>query len=425
MASTVVTSLLGIGFWAVAAHLFTVEIVGRDSALIASMTAISMVCQLNLTNSLVRFLPQVREHIGRRVLTAYALAGGMSLLFGGIFVLVAPHVSDGFDFLDDNVGLAVLFAVSVAAWSLFCLEDAVLTGLGVATWVPIENAVFGAAKLAALPLAYLVAEEHGVFAAWVVPLFLIIPAVNWFMATRALPRAAEKQREAQGVVDVFGWRKLYAFLAQDLVGTATMQIAVAVVPLLVLVQLGSVATAYFYIPFSLITAFDLLFTAIGLSLTAEAARAPQRAKELMHTVVHRFLVFQIPIVIVIIIAAPLLLAPFGSDYVENGTSVMRLLAAASCFRAIVVVYSAVARLKGRGLWVALPQIAVAILLVALVRLLSSPMGIEGVALAWLVAFLVVAVAVLPKLRAWVKDPRVPTASGPLHRAGSFPGSSSS
>jgi O-antigen/teichoic acid export membrane protein len=409
--STVVTSCLGVAFWAIAARTFPAAVVGHDGALIAAMTALSMLCQLNLTNSLVRFLPQIAHRIGRRILTAYLAAGSFSLAAGAAFVLIAPSLDPSFRFLTGDTGLALAFAFSVAAWSLFTLEDSVLTALGFAVWVPPENAVFSAAKILALALFASLAPRHGVFLAWIAPAVLIVPVINWLIARRVVPHATTVQRGARGVVPVFGWRRLFAFLVQDFLGTIAAQLAVLAIPLIVLARFGSAQTAYFYVPFTLISAFDLLASVVAISLTTTAARAPERVAELTRTVVRRFLLGEIPIIAMIIIAAPLVLDPFGHQYVEHSTTVLRLLAAGSLCRATLFVYAALGRLRGNAAGVALPQTVLALLLIAFA---SSLGGIDGVALGWVASFALVTLAVSPWLLTWVRKPRLAVGGAAVH-----------
>jgi O-antigen/teichoic acid export membrane protein len=408
IASTLLTATLGLGFWTLAARIYPVNIVGRDSALIASMTAISLLCQLNLNNVIIRFLPQVHHRIGLRVVNAYSLSVSLSLLLGLAFVLLAPSVDSKFTFLRSDSTTATVFILAIAVWSIFTLEDAVLTSLGFATWLPIENGLYSAGKLVLLPLALLFAKDHGVFIAWVMPLLIVVPVINFLIARRVVPYAAKAQRNAPGVVRVFGRRPLIVFLIQDFLGSAAGQIAILGTPLLVLALLGSADSAYFYIPFTLVTTFDLLSLALAVSLTTQAARTPQRIHELTYAVIRRFLFVGLPIIIFIIVAAPLVLLPFGPEYVRHSTTVLRLLAGASCFRSIIYLFSATARLQGQGLRIAVPQITIAIMLISLVILLGLRHGLNGIGVAWLITFSVVALAISPSLVKFLRNPQVPT-----------------
>ena len=59
VANTAVTSALGMGFWVAAARLFSSVEVGRDTVLISVMIELSTVCQLNMGNGILRFLPDL------------------------------------------------------------------------------------------------------------------------------------------------------------------------------------------------------------------------------------------------------------------------------------------------------------------------------------------------------------------------------
>lgn len=416
MASTVLSALLGVSFWALATHMYSARVLGLDGALVSAMMTISMVCQLNLSNVIFRFLPQVQRGIGRRVLEAYGVAGALSLLTGIAFILLAPSINPRFTFLDTHVLLAAVFAISIVAWSVFSLEEAVLASLGFATWLPVENCLFSIVKIALLPVALLFAAGHGVFISWVLPLFVSVPVINVLIARRVIPHASRAQRGAQGIIGVFGRRRLLAFLAQDLLGTTAGKVSVAAVPMLVVAQLGAAQNAYFYIPFVLVTSFDLLSLAVVAALTTEAARTPARVRELTRIAITRFLVIQVPLVAVVILAAPLLLRPFGAQYVHHGTTLLRLLIGASCFRSAIFLYCALARLSGHGRGVLLAQGAIAVVLIGSSSLLAARMGLVGIGVAWLSTFALVALLLLPGLVRFLRNPYLPGMLGAAPRA---------
>jgi O-antigen/teichoic acid export membrane protein len=57
MTATIGANGLGLVFWVVAAHLQPPEVVGQASALVAALTLLAMIAELNLTNVIVRLLP--------------------------------------------------------------------------------------------------------------------------------------------------------------------------------------------------------------------------------------------------------------------------------------------------------------------------------------------------------------------------------
>src|SRR5215210_2043740 len=107
-----------------------------------------------------------------------------------------------------------------------------------------------------------------------------------------------------------------------------------------------------------------------------------------------------------VVAAPLILLPFGEDYVRESSSVLRLLACGCVFYAAIALYVAIARLEGRtGGILGVEAVKVPLLLGGAV-VLSGPLGIEGVALAWLASIALVALAVAPSLVRFFRPPPV-------------------
>ncbi len=149
---------------------------------------------------------------------------------------------------------------------------------------------------------------------------------------------------------------------------------------------------------------------LTVSLTAEAARDERQLRALVRTVVRRF---GGPLVLAcagLALAAPLLLAPFGRAYVSHGSSVLRVLACASIFRACLYLFGAVCLIQGRGGWILGSRAASLALLLPLVLLLGGRFGLEGVGWAWLVSNAIVAMAILPFLVRFLRPAPAPARS---------------
>ena len=219
--------------------------------------------------------------------------------------------------------------------------------------------------------------------------------MNWLLFRRAIavhlaaPHAEPETTFAPG--------RLGRFLVTDYIGSVFGQATLTLIPIIVLSALGSVEAGFFYLPFALISAFDLLFYGVTTSLVAEASRDEPRRAELAKTVVRRFLSFQIPAALLIVAAAPLLLLPFGADYVDEGTTLLRLMALASCARAVVFLFAGTCRIEGRSDLVAIVEVVLLATLVPATSVLARRHGLDGVGVAWLACHTVVALAVLGPL----------------------------
>jgi O-antigen/teichoic acid export membrane protein len=417
VASAVLTAVLGIAFWIAAARLYEPAELGRDAALIAVMMELSTICQLNLVNGLTRFLPGLERGTSKALLGAYGLSGAVSLVTGVALVAVAPLISPEFAFLRDDLWLAALYVLAQMAWVWFVLQDAALVALRRAPWVPLENAVFGVLKLAALPVLVLLGSAHGVFLAWVLPAVLLLVPVNVFLFRTAIPEHHRKRLPAGSFLNALGRRRLVGFMAQDWAATIVSQAAATMLPLLIIALVGPSANAYFYVPFTIVVAFNMLFYAATTALVVEGALAEERIRALAATLVRRFVFILIPGTALLAAAASFVMLPFGDDYVRESSSLLRLLAGACIFRAATVLYSALARLHGQGSRILAVEAAQAVLLLAGIFALSGPLGLSGVALAWLGSTAAVAIAIFPSLlRFFRSSPRESGGLGVVPRA---------
>lgn len=401
LVSSGASAVLGAVFWVLAARLFDADEVGRDSALIAAMVELSTICQLNLDNILVRFLPGMRGRATRFVVGAYGVSAALAALLGTAFVLVVGAVSDDFAFLRDDGALAFAFVAGLVLWGVFVLQDSALTATRHAHVVPVENIAFGLLKLAALPVAVALALNHGVFLAWIVPMGILLVPVNIIVFRTALAR----HRAAAPAATTHAITGLKAFLAQDYLGQVLMRLGVTLLPVLVVATLGAQDNAYFYIPFTIVIACDMMVLSIGTSIVAESAYDQRLARDHVRVVIRRYGPPLVAGVAVLVVAAPIVLLPFGSDYAREGDWVLRILALACLPRALVFLAGAVWRLQGRGrLLLAVEAIMLVILLGSVVPL-AKGIGLTGVALAWLGAAVAAALPAAVSLSTFLrKDP---------------------
>ena len=396
MANGVINAALGVAFWALAARLVPAKTLGEDGALITALITVSTICQINLGNAIARFLPAMSAGAGRSLMLAYLAAGAASMLGGIAFVVLMPLISTSFGFLTEDPLIAFTFPVAVALWSVFVLQDAALAALRQAPWVPVENTVFGLLKLASLPL-FVTAATHGVFLAWIVAALILITPVNRFIFARALPEHLRAAAAAIRPASRVGRRGLASFLIQDYLATVLNLVAVTLLPLLVIAVLGSEQNAYFYIPFTIMLAIELLVHGAATSLLVEGARPGADVVALTRSLLRSAGPIIAASVLALVLAAPLALAPFGSEYAEQGAGVLRLLALATLFHAVTILFVTLSRLRRRGAPILGVYSIWFVLQVGLTYTLAGSHGIEGVALGWMLANGALALCLLPWL----------------------------
>jgi O-antigen/teichoic acid export membrane protein len=144
-------------------------------------------------------------------------------------------------------------------------------------------------------------------------------------------------------------------------------------------------------------AFDLLFVNIAASMTVEASRSHENAHSIVAATVRKFTPLLGAGVIVLLAAASLVLLPYGHAYVHQGSSLLRLLALASVFRAVVSVYVAVCRIEGRaGRGMAVQGLLV-VMTIGLTFAFARRSNVSEVGYAWLIANATVGTLCAPHL----------------------------
>lgn len=375
------TSALGILYWTLAARLFNAADVGVNAAAISAMTFISYLAQLNMGGVLSRFIPTAGPATRRLILIAYLVVGAISAGGAWIFVLGFAGLVGLGPMLTVDPRLGAWFVAATAAWSLFTLQDGALTGLRQAVWVPIENTIFGATKIALLLLLAGGLAGSGIFVSWTIPAALLVVPVNWLIFRRLVPRHVAV---ANGPADVLQ-PGIVRYLSGDYIGSLFNAGTIGLLPLVVVGVVGPSGGAYYYVSWTIAYSMCLISLNMATSLMVEGAtRGTDLALGTQR--IFRLLVgLQTLLVVVVVIDAPLVLGIFNPDYASQAETLLRLLALAVLPHGVNAIYLALARVRRQvGRVIAVQATTATISLAGSAALLGS-MGIAGAGVAWLVA----------------------------------------
>ena len=405
IATTIITSVLGVAYWALAARNYSPADVGRTSAAISALLLVAGIAQLNLVNVLPRFLPaagaQTRKLVTRAYLASACAACGVGAVFivgGRITGLLVPTGST-------NWLVAVWFVVAAGAWCIFTLQDSVLAGLRQAPWIPVENGLFSSVKIVLLLAFAGLSQRYGLFLALTIPVVLSLIPVNIFLFRRAIPAV---EARAKGTSALPEWRHLRRFVAADYSGGLFQLGWVTILPLMVAARLGLAASAYFYVAWVVATAFDLVLSNIGVSFLVEGAHDGASVPTLARSAAKLTAALVLPAVALVIIVAPIALAFLGPEYATHGTLLLRLLALAAVFRAVNVLFLSLARVHRRMRQIVAVQAMTCVLGLGLAMVLLGPLGLPGAGVAVLIAQAVTALCVAPSLIRDLRGHEVPS-----------------
>lgn len=392
MLSTAVSAALGLGFWLVAARYYSEEAVGQGSAAIAAMRLLASITATTMIGAVVRYVPRAGRATGPLVVRAYVASTVVVAVASVGFLFTLPLWGASYEPLGSPASGAV-FVVASVAWAVLTLQDGVLTGLRKAIWVPVGNAVFSLGKL--LLLAGFAAFTLGVFLSWAAAMVLSILPLGWLIFRRLIPAQAAADRDRP----VPRMREIGRFLAGDSVGALFSLAMINLLPVMVAVRFDAEQNGFFYIAYTVGGTMEFMAINMASSLTAHASHSPDRLADGVRGALRRMALLLVPVVVLLVVFARQILAPFGADYAEHGTLVLRLLAAAALPRVAVELYIGVLRVQGRTGVLALLQGAMCTLVLGSAAVLLGTAGIQGAGWAVLVSMCGMALVSAPGLRA--------------------------
>lgn len=401
MSGTILTSVLGLVFWVVAANLYDRADFGVATTTVYTMMMLADVASLGLRSGLVRYLPLAGSVRGSTMLWGYGLAVLSTGTTAIGFLLGLRWWAPGLSELGRTALVFGFFVLATACWSLFNLQDAALVALRRAPWVPVENGIFGLLKIVLLfPMAAW-SPRLGIFWAWTLPVFPIVVAINILIAGQlAKERRGQGDGSDRSTDDGLAplVREMMTFSLADWVSSLARLAALVVVPLMVLAMEGDVEAGYFQ------AAWIIGFTVFTLSINAAhallAENSHERHRERRNTVQAGLLSLglTVPIVAVGALGAPLVLLVYGSDFAGNSSGLLRILLVAALPNVVHQINIGRLRSLGRMAEVIGLELTLSLIVVGLSWFLVPGMGIDGVGVAWLVGLSSVALYAL--IREW-------------------------
>ncbi len=398
IASASMTQFIGIAYWVFVARLYPVAVVGRNFAAINIMLFLSGVAELNMMSTLMRFAPTSGQRTSRLIASAYLTSAAIGAVIGSVFIFLIPHVEPQLAFLRASPYIAVWFVFSIAAGTIFVLEDSALTGVRAATFVPLENVVFSVLKLVLLVSLVRLLPGAGIYVSWTAAVAVTIIPTNFYLFGRAVPRHLRRYSVASPPPR---FREIRAFLIPDSVAALVLLASTALLPLLIIARLGATAAGRYALVWAIGYSLFLVSLNMGSSLIVETAADQSELRRLCLRSLTHLAKLLIPAVVVIVVAAPYLLLVFGRGYAQTDVTPLRLLALASLPALITNTAISATRSQRKMRMVVGIQVSICVLAWGLSLAVIGHLGITGVAAAWLTAQTATALVLAVRPRSWL------------------------
>jgi O-antigen/teichoic acid export membrane protein len=377
--STMLTSALGLGYWALAARLYDPVTVGRNAAAISLMLFLCGAAQLNLMSSLVRFLPASGRSARSFLITVYLISVTAALILAVGCIVIIGRAAPSLQLLSHGPAIVAVFVVATMASTVSVLQDSALTGLQRTWMVPAENAVYSTVKLILLVLLASVLPGSGIFVSWTAALAVSVIPVNVFLFKRAIPAHVRRS----DAVTPLRFSAIARFASKDYFGAVAWLAAINLMPLFVISIAGAQANAYFSLAWVISFTLYLISINMGVSLVVDSAVDQSQLADQCWRVIRHTLRVVAPLAIALAVVAPLILGVYGEAYRAGGSTVLRLLLLSAIPNVVTTIVVNAARAQKRtGLGTAILVIICGAVF-GLSAVLIPVMGIAGVGVAWL------------------------------------------
>ena len=307
---------------------------------------------------------------------------------------------------------AALFVVAVVLWTIFILQDAALTGLRAARWVPVENIPFALAKLGLLPVFLVVTARQGLFLAWTIPVVGAVGGVSWYLFRKRIPdheassAPSEKLPSLREIISLAS-----AQYATSLISVFTPPIAV----LIIIRRLGAIDEAHYYLPALITTSVAFLLWNLVISFLVEGSTNPRESRDHAKTTIRVAIFILLPVILIGVVLAPDILRVFGTGYSNSGTTLLRMLLLSLPGTAVTAFDYSMAWIDKRIWWLSIRELISSAIYFTVLLALIGHLGIEAAGVASLVSTGLQGIFFLPiSIRRYRAIPR---AEDPEHGTG--------
>jgi O-antigen/teichoic acid export membrane protein len=399
------TAVLGLGYWAVATHLFLARDVGLAAAASSAASFLGAIGGLGIPLFLLAQLDSLEVAVRRVTFsTGMFIACLVVLILSLATLALSPFLGDSLKIIGHDSTTAAFFVIgSVATMGGITLEQAAI-GLHRGSAQLTRGSLNSLLKLVCVSALVLLGTRTapGLLFAWALALVVSLVVCVPMLRLEPTPAGGGSLGHRVALVRRYGALSLKHHVLNVSINSISY-----IVPLTAALLIAPEQVAYFSAALLLSSTVMIIPYLLALSLFAETSGD----EGLLHRHVRRTLPLGMALcgglLVAVEIAAPLVLRIFGPAYVANGTTALRLLILLGPSYVIKDHYVAIRRAQGR-LGHAAKVMAVGTFAEAAGAVLGGIYwGMTGLCIGWAVAASCEAVVLLPAvIRVFQREPPV-------------------
>ncbi len=343
MATSVLTSVVGFGYWWVAARFFPAEAVGSVSAALSAMTLVGTLGMFGMGTLLLAELPRMPGRQASLISTCVLVAGTVAGLGGIGYEVVAYFLNPRLREALGSPLAAIVLLVGMSLNAATLVLDEGLVGLLRGRLQLVRNAYFAVGKLALLAVLAVLpvtVTGTGVLATWVGGIVLSVALLLWSQRDKGLPSSLRPDLSL-----LRGLRR--NALDHNLLNLALF-LPRTMLPLVVTAVLSTRATAAFYTAWMVLSFLAMIPGNMATTLFAVASgdRAALRGRMRMALAVS--LGAGLPASTLVALLAHPIMVTFGQGYAAAAATALSILALTFVATVIRQLFVALSRLQGRS-----------------------------------------------------------------------------
>jgi O-antigen/teichoic acid export membrane protein len=385
MFGTGISYILGFLFWVIAVRFYDPNNIGLTLALISILNLISMIAELGFSMGLIRFIPKKDEN--SLINTCFTVNSLVSILIAIVFIFGLPIWGSAFVPLFNSILFPLLFIMLSIFFTLFFIIPHIFLGKRITKYIVQINLIAGISKIGLLFIIIFISRSvYGLIFVTGLSIFIGIFIGIFIFLPKIIPSF-----HLIPMIDLKVFRDIRNYSAINYVSNLFLQLTPLILPLMIVNILGPEMNAYFQMCWTFIAITQVVPTALFNSLFVESTHENKINEVNLKKAIFLMFALLIPISIILILIPDVILSIYGTTYVEQGTSLLRILSLSIIPWAIIYLFISIERVKKSVKSIMYITFLSAVLSIGLSYVLMINWGLIGLGFGYLIAQLIVAV----------------------------------
>ena len=391
MMATFFNAILGFFFWMIAARYYAPNDIGIISAILSSVSLISMISLVGFPTALIFYLPRDSKNVNRIINSCLTICIAISIIFSLIFILGINIWTPELKLVSSNIEIVAIFIITTIMTTVSALISGAFTAGRKSSFHMTKENIFGFIKI--FPLVIFAGlGTMGIFLSWSVG--LVSSMIIGFILLSKLWKYSPMLTFDPII------KNMARFSAGNYISGIFYSLPRLILPIMIISLISAESAGYFFIAFTMAGLLYGISQSISSSFLAESSD-----KDKFWNNVNKAIKFNvgllIPGLLLFVIFGKFVLNMFNSQYAENATSSLMILTATSIPLSMIGIFNTVRNAQGKVRSIIKTNFLVAFITLSLAIPLMRIWNIEGAAISYLTANTIVAIVVMYRMKSSV------------------------